>query len=319
MTKHFKIAAALLIGAALVGCQKQSADELRGGNGATADAASAVAVVNGQAVSKTMYEFHVQRRTNGHPELVKPNQRKMLVDELVEMTLLAQDAKKQGVDQQPDVKARIDSLRRAILAQAMVQHLKDSISAEDVQKEYDSRYGGPGELQYKARHILVDSKEKAEDIIKKLENGADFAELAHKESKGPSSRQGGDLGWFSPGQMVEPFSKAVEGLKKGEFTKEPVKTRFGWHVIQLEDTRSEPQPKLAEVEDDIRNQLVQQKLQETVAQLRAKANIQLHMDRLDNGDAGSDKPAAPQAGQAKPEQPAPTEQKQAEKPAEQSK
>ena len=305
MTKHFKIAAALLIGAALVGCQKQSADELRGGKNATAtaDTANAVAVINGQAVSKTMYDFHVQRRTNGHPELVKPPQRKMLVGELVEMTLLAQDAKKQGVDQQPEVKARIEGLRRAILAQAMVQHLKDSISAEDVQKQYDSRYGGPGELQYKARHILVDSKEKAEAIIKKLENGADFAELAKKESNGPSSRKGGDLGWFSPGQMVEPFSKAVEGMKKGEFTKEPVKTRFGWHVIQLENTRSEPQPKLAEVEDDIRNQLVQQKLSDTVAQLRAKADIQLHLDRLDSGD------------EAKTEQPAATDQKQDETPA----
>ena len=113
------------------------------------------------------------------------------------------------------------------------------------------------------------------EIIKMLDEGGDFVELAKEKSTGPSGPQGGELGWFNVGQMVKPFSDATAKLEKGNYTRTPVKTQFGWHVIRLEDTREGTPPPFEDVKDRLRIMLANQKLQQHVEQVRSAAQIDI--------------------------------------------
>ena len=127
------------------------------------------------------------------------------------------------------------------------------------------------QLQFKARHILVASQGEAIDLITELDGGADFEELARDKSTGPSGPTGGDLGWFSPNQMVPPFSNAVAALEDGKYTSEPLQTQFGWHVILREESRDAEPPTLESVREVITQQVQQKKLQAYIASLRVAA------------------------------------------------
>ncbi len=112
-------------------------------------------------------------------------------------------------------------------------------------------------------------------MIAELDSGANFAELAKSKSTGPTAKNGGDLGWFKPNQMVPPFAQAVSEMKKGSYTKKPVKTQFGWHVIKLEDERKLTPPKFEEVKEQIRSIKTNQKIQQYVIELRKKAKVDI--------------------------------------------
>ena len=157
--------------------------------------------------------------------------------------------------------------------------------------------------QVRARHILVDTKEEAEKIIEELKGGADFAELA-KQSKDPSGQNGGDLGFFGAGQMVPEFEKAAFALEPGQFTQEPVKSQFGWHVIKVEEKRMSEPPSFAEVEAQLRNYLMRQKFETVLAGLRDKYPVEI----VDQPAAPAAPEAAPATPEAAPETPAPAEQ-----------
>jgi peptidyl-prolyl cis-trans isomerase C len=128
--------------------------------------------------------------------------------------------------------------------------------------------------QFKARHILVDTQAAAADLITQLDDGADFAELAKEHSTGPTGPNGGDLGWFAPDQMVQPFSQAVAALEDGAHTAEPVQTQFGWHVILREDSRENQPPTLESVRDAIVQRVEQAKFAAYLETLRAEYNSQ---------------------------------------------
>jgi len=128
--------------------------------------------------------------------------------------------------------------------------------------------------QINARHILVESEADAKQVIEELNGGADFAELAKTKSTGPSGPKGGDLGYFEKGQMVPEFSEAAFALKIGEFTKEPVKTQFGWHVIKLEDRRTAEPPSFEASQDQLKAQLSQQIGSVYIKGLRETATIE---------------------------------------------
>jgi len=281
MTRKLAALIALAAVVTLTGCQADegnSGDNASGGK-ATASAAKltgkVLVTVNGEPITEAMLKQHIQQRTGGRGQ-VNADQRRSLLQELVDMTLMAQDAQDKGLADKPEVQARLESIRRAVLAQTMVQNmdLKNAVSEDEIKKAYEKKYQGGGEKEYHARHILVDSEDKAKDLIKQLENGADFAELAKKNSTGPTADKGGDLGWFSPDQMVPPFAEATEKLDKGEFTKEPVKTQFGWHVIKLEDVREAQPPSLDDVRSDLRNELARKKIEDKLDELRNNANVE---------------------------------------------
>jgi peptidyl-prolyl cis-trans isomerase C len=134
------------------------------------------------------------------------------------------------------------------------------------------------EQEYKASHILVETEEKAGEIIEKLNEGADFGELAKEHSKDTSATQGGDLGWFTPEVMVEPFSQAVTQLKEGEYTRQPVQTQFGWHVIRLEEVREATPPSIEEVRPQIVQRLQSQMISDYLEKLREQAEVEIRVE-----------------------------------------
>jgi peptidyl-prolyl cis-trans isomerase C len=148
------------------------------------------------------------------------------------------------------------------------------VTDEAIQAAYDESYGteAPG-TEYNAAHILVETEAEAQAIVAELEGGADFATIARERSKDPGSgAQGGDLGWFGPGMMVEPFEQAVVALEPGAVSA-PVETQFGWHVIRLNETRPVPVPTLEEVRDQIAGELEQAAIEAAIAELQESADI----------------------------------------------
>ncbi len=150
----------------------------------------------------------------------------------------------------------------------------EGVTDEAIQAAYDEGFATqePG-TEYNAAHILVASEEEAQAIVAELAGGADFAAIARERSQDPGSGQnGGDLGWFGTGMMVQPFEAAVVALEPGAVSA-PVETQFGWHVIRLNETRPVPIPTLEEVRDQIAGQLEQQAVEAAIAQLEESANI----------------------------------------------
>ncbi|MEJ8475751.1 peptidylprolyl isomerase [Roseibium algae] len=218
--------------------------------------------------------------------------RAILLDVLVDMELLAEAAKNADIDKDPDFKKQVDFLTlRALRNAYLAQKIDGAITEEEVKAAYDKEFAdfeGPEEM--KARHILVKEKAEAEAIIKDLEGGADFAELAKEKSTGPSGPNGGDLGYFSKGQMVPPFEEALLKLEKGTFTKEPVETQFGWHVILLEDKRRQEKPTFEDVSANLRQNLVRDRYAETMEVLKAEHPVEILDENL--AKASAEAPAA---------------------------
>src|SRR3984957_19202765 len=207
-------------------------------------AAPSVAVVNGVAIPRADYDAFLKNLLQGKP--VPPDltaeQKNQVQDELITMQLVSTQAVKDGVDKDPEVAANLDVLRMRILSDGESQKFlkgKEPTDAE-LHAEYDSDIAAMDKTEYHARHILVPTKEKADQLIKKLKGGAKFEDVAKAESSDNSKTSGGDLGWFTATRMVKPFADAVKALKKGETTPEPVQTQYGWHIIKLEDTRDAP-------------------------------------------------------------------------------
>jgi peptidyl-prolyl cis-trans isomerase C len=242
---------------------------------AAAPAKASVATVNGQVLSGDLFDVFKQAVTGGAHEDLSEEQQTQMVDQLVNMALAAQAADKEGLAKDPAVKARLDLLRMQVLAEAASEkYIKaNPVTDTEARAEYDAQVAAMPK-EYKARHILVDAKEQAEAIIAKLEAGGDFAKLAAAESKDSSGKAGGDLGWFSPQSMVKPFADAVAALTKGQYTKVPVQSEFGWHVILLEDTRSPEVPAFDDVKPQVEMFTQRKKLQAYFDELRKTAQIQ---------------------------------------------
>ncbi len=261
-----------------------------------------------QAVDTVKDEFNKRSR---QPVNI-PDER--WTEELVNRELLYQEAKKQGVYKNPDIRTKLALSARSILSDAYVQdYMKDvQVSEADIQKEYDAYADKMKSPEFKARHILVKEEQTAKDIIAKLDKGGDFSKLAKEKSTGPSAKKGGELGWFVPKQMVPAFSDAVATLNNGEYTKTPVKTRFGYHVIIRDDSREKQPPSLDKMKNSIESMIKQKKLQEHVKQLRETSNVVINKTEP-APTAGT--PAQPQPGAAgttpppvKVEQKAPAQQ-----------
>jgi peptidyl-prolyl cis-trans isomerase C len=263
----------------LAACTKPAGDAAKPAGDAATPAAAAktttVATVNGQAISSETFNVFLQAVTGKPAAEATAEQKTQMLDQLINMTLAAQAAEKESLQNGPEVKARISLLSTQILAEAATEKYIKShpVSETEVKAEYDAQIAHIP-MEYKAQHILVDTKEQAEAIIKQLDAGADFAKLAEKDSKDPSGKKGGDLGWFSLQSMVKPFADAVAALKKGETTQQPVQTQYGWHVIRLEDTRTPTIPAFDDVKQQVETLTQRKKLQAYLDELRKTAKIQ---------------------------------------------
>ena len=198
-----------------------------------------------------------------------------ITEQLISETLLRKEAEDAKLSEDPAVKARVDAAIRSTLAEAYIaRELRQRVTDEKVRAEYDSAISSmPEAEEIRARHILVETKEEADDVVSALEGGADFAELAAERSTGPSGAQGGDLGYFGQGDMVPAFEAAAFELEPGAVS-EPVETQFGWHVIKLEDRRNRQPPPFEAVEGQLRQQMVAQAAQEIIEEARAGAEIE---------------------------------------------
>ncbi|PWV59465.1 peptidylprolyl isomerase [Plasticicumulans acidivorans] len=242
-----------------------------------------VATVNGQPIPKSIFLAYQQQRarqlaaTGAGPNAEDGNTQ--LIDELVMQELLVQKADAEKLAQDPEIAAQLDLLRRNLLATfAVRKYLKTAQPSEaDIKAEYDKAVAMMKVKEYKARHILVDDEAKAKSLIEQLNKGAKFEDLAKANSKDGSKDQGGDLGWFTPDMMVEPFAQAVVGLDKGKFTEKPVKTQFGWHVIQLEDSRDKTPPSLDELRPQIAQMLQGKLVNDYLEKLKSEAKIEVEV------------------------------------------
>jgi peptidyl-prolyl cis-trans isomerase C len=258
----------------LSACTRPAEDKAKAADAAT-PAKAAVATINGQKLSAELFDAFGMAVRGGAQEPLEGEQREQALDQLINMTLAAQAAEKDGLAKDPAVQARIELLRTQILAEAASEkYIKaNPATDEEIRAEFDAQVAAMPK-EYKARHILVDTKESADAIIVKLQGGGDFAKLASSESKDSSASNGGDLGWFSPQTMVKPFADAVVALEKGKFTQQPVQSEFGWHVILLEDVRSPEVPDFEQVKPQVEMFTQRKKLQAYLEELRKAASIQ---------------------------------------------
>lgn len=214
----------------------------------------------------------------------------LLVNQLIDRQALLIAAKSAKLQDQPDVAAAMQQAADEKLENAYVQQqVAPEITDAAIKAQYEKQYAGkPGPEQVKARHILVKTKAEAEKIIDKLNHGADFAKLAEKDSIDPGAANGGELGWFSKDQMVPAFSDAAFALKPGQYTKTPVHTQFGWHVILCQGKRTAPTPKLDDVKDQIRQELADEAIKKTLDEARSKVTIKVFNADGTPADSGSD-------------------------------
>ncbi len=238
-------------------------------------AGSTLAKVNGVAIPQSMGDaLLAAQKAQGAPDSAEL--KNAVREELIRRELLVQEAKKAGLDKKPDLAAQAEAARQDVLIRAYVQQFvkKTPVSDEQLKKQYETIKAQLGATEYKARHILVKEEADAKAIIANLKKGAKFEELA-KQSIDPGSKDnGGDLGWASAGNFVKPFSDAMVALSKGKYTEAPVKTDFGYHVIQLDDSRPLTVPAFEEIKPRLLQQAQGQAINKMVEALRAKAKVE---------------------------------------------
>ena len=200
-----------------------------------------------------------------------------LIDRLVDLTLLAEEGHKQNLQDDAEVKARIEQVTNQVIQEVLIRRHLQTMMTEDAIKARYAKFVAeqPAQTEIRASHILVATEEEAKDIIKQLEGGADFATVAKEKSTDPSAKQnGGDLGYFAAGDMVPEFSQAVFAMEKGESSKAPVKSQFGWHVIKVVDKRSKAPPTLEETHGHIEEMLSGELLTAYLTSLRSAATVE---------------------------------------------
>ncbi len=233
--------------------------------------AQAVATINGTEISSDVFNMYLESRIQKPASEATPTERTTVMEELTDIYLLTTQPRSLELAKQPRTKAQVELQTRAILAQAVAADFLENNQAteEEILSSYKEQTELAPRQEFKARHILVETQGEAVGLIAELEGGADFVELAKEKSTGPSGANGGDLGWFMPNQMVAPFSEAVALLSDGAFTRTPVQTQFGWHVILREDSREAAPPTLESVRDVVKQRIEQDKLQKYLEEMRA--------------------------------------------------
>lgn len=198
-----------------------------------------------------------------------------LLEQVIQQKLVANAGRRDNLHNDPQIKSQMALIEdRLIQSVYMSKKIRSAITEEKVKERYQAylKTQKSGD-EVRARHILVKTEAEAKAIIAQLKKGADFAKLAREKSTGPSKVQGGDLGWFAKGEMVPEFDKVVFKLKKGEFSKTPVRTQFGWHVILVEGRRKKAPPSLASVRNQLARTMAREIFQAEVKRLRKQAKI----------------------------------------------
>jgi len=247
-------------------------------NAATASANQPLAVVNGVALPQIFASFVRQARMNRNspPEALTEES---IREYVITAELMAQEAIRRGLANGPTLQAAIEFQKKELLRKALIEDfLRDHpIDEADVLAEYNKAKAKAGSTEYRPSHILLGSEQEAKTVIAKLTSGkkkAKFEDLAKKESKDSSAGKGGDLGWVLPSNLAPEFANTMTKLKTGEISKKPVQTKFGWHVIRMQEIRSLDIPEFDKLKQRIAGQMQQLQLRKYVVELRAGAKVE---------------------------------------------
>ncbi|TKC87217.1 peptidylprolyl isomerase [Trinickia terrae] len=235
-----------------------------------------IAVVNGTPIPKSRADALVSQLVK-QGQQDSPQLQQAVREELVNREILMQEAIREGVPSQPDVKAQVAVAQQTVVLRALIEKfVKDNQPTDaEVKARYDDLAKQAGGREYHLHHILVDNEQQAKDLIAKIKAGTSFEDLAKQYSKDPGSgKNGGDLDWANPKSYVPEFAAAAEKLQKGQMTDAPVHTQFGWHIIRVDDIRDIAPPPLDTVKAQIAQQIQQEKLQAFEESLRKQAKVQ---------------------------------------------
>lgn len=246
---------------------------------AMAQDAAVVATVGGATITEEEIKLGVAGLGEQYTKLNDEQRRLAAIAALVDVKAIAVKAREAKLDQTNDFKNRMAFIADRTLHDQYIQtEIASKITDADVRARYDKEIAAtPPQNEIRARHILVKTKEEAQAVIKELDGGAKFEDLAIKHSSDGSAAQGGDLGYFGKGQMVPEFEAAAEGLAVGAYSKEPVQTQFGFHVIKVEDKRTKQPPAFEQVTPQVRDVLMRERY---VAMLKT-IRTELKVDYLD--------------------------------------
>lgn len=241
---------------------------------ATSDAV--IATVNGTSITQKQLDTYLNLRKQNKEN---PMPEDMVINGLISRELLVQDALKQKLEQQADFQTKIEDFRLQLLLETAIdQYMKQHpTSEEDLQKRYDDLISGMEKPKdFKAKHILVDSEEVAKKVIAELDAGKAFADLATQYSiDKESASKGGSLDWVNPQEVSGAFAQALRTVKAGSYTKQPVKTEFGWHVIFVEETKEKAPPAFEQVRSQVATMVQNEKMQSYLTDLRKDAKIEM--------------------------------------------
>lgn len=246
------------------------------GIAAAAAPSEVLATVNGTTITQRTLEVYARQRGIEDMSKLAPDRKAKIVEELINRELLYRAALEKKLDKKPDTTAELESARSNILASSAVRRELDArgeLSEAKLKEGYDKFIKNLPGLEYKTRHILLDSEDKAKAVIAELDKGGDFAKLANEHATGTAD--GGELEWFQPEDMIKPFADAAVKLQKDEYTKTPVQTQYGWHIIQLQETRKVTPPAFEDVKEQIRMSARNETIEAYIKSLRAKAKVEI--------------------------------------------
>ncbi|WEX89358.1 peptidylprolyl isomerase [Sinorhizobium garamanticum] len=262
-------------------------------NGARAEETDPViATVGGQEVHQSELNLALSGLDPQLQQMPEEQKRAAALSAVIDVKLLAKNAEKEGLQDDAVFKQRIAYLTERELHNAFFKkHVVDAVTKEDVKARYDKEIAAiPAQEEIKARHILVKTEDEAKAVIKELEAGKSFVELAKAKSSDPNKDDGGDLGYFAKGRMVPEFEVAAFALEKGSYTKTPVKTQFGFHVILVEDKRPQAPPTLEQVEPQVRQLVMRDKYLELLASAKKETGVEISDPALKKAYDDANKP-----------------------------
>jgi len=263
------MAVSLLCFSLLFGCKGEEAPKMS----VASDDSGEYARVNDVVISNNDFSEFAKAKRESQPEQTFTE--KAITDEMIATEILRQEALNAGIGKRPEIVEQIKRQESNILINTLMSEKFADLkfSDEELKAEYDRLIGLSDASEFKARHILLQTEDEAKVVIEELKGGASFEELAKAKSQGPSAPNGGDLGWFKAETMVPTFAEAVGKMEIGAYSSEGVNTRFGWHVILLEDKRTTEQPAFDDVKQNVQQSLTRKTIEKYVDELEGKATI----------------------------------------------
>jgi len=270
--KHARLSIALAIAVTVCACSREGT----GASGADLGAAR-VAVVNGEPIPESVLRIYVLATERQDFDAMSPADRERVINDVIGLELLAQQAEKDGLTDSRTLAAQIELQRLQALARAMAsEYLKNNPPTDaEIRAIYEENLPRLSGEQYKLRHILVETKAEADRVIARLNQGSDFVALARERANGPTGPNDGDLGWLTADSMPPTFADAVRALAVGSYSPAPVQTDAGFHVILLEETQKQEPPALEELRADLSSAAERKRLDNYIKMLRERAAVSI--------------------------------------------